>query len=410
MNRPWRILFIVTMCISACGPAHKPKLKSIPMQMQMSRSALVRLDGNDIPLFEDPGQSRGLAQSIEYSLQYLRRLPPDKMFHFGENDSYSAAHMIRSLESFSALMAKNPSFGTLNRVLRQHYWIYQASGQNGVGDVLFTGYYEPFLEGSRRRTPEYPVPVHSRPSDLLEINLSQFDPSFKGYIIGSYNDNTLKPYPDSAQIRKNQNFNKIAPPVVWLKDQIDLFNLQLQGSGKIVLQDGSIMGLCFGGSNGRPYRSIGRLLINQGKITPAAMSMQAIRTYLQQNPEELDTIINHNPRYIFFKENATGSIGSIGQPLTPLRSIAIDHSIFPSGALAFFKTQVPDVDQNGKITKWINHGGFVLAQDAGKAIKGPGRADLFWGHGLRAEVSAGNLKNPGSLYFMVLRPGVNSLK
>ena len=170
------------------------------------------------------------------------------------------------------------------------------------------------------------------------------------------------------------------------------------------LANGEQRHILYNGSNGRPYRSIGRLLIDKGHIPPEKMSMQAIRAYLRQHPEMSRNIMDHNPRYIFFKTAQDGPLGSLGQPLTPMRSLAVDRSIMPSAALAFITTPVPKVNTHGIIERWESYNGFALAQDAGSAIKGPGRIDLFMGHGLKAEVGAGHLKHSGELYFLILKP------
>jgi membrane-bound lytic murein transglycosylase A len=134
------------------------------------------------------------------------------------------------------------------------------------------------------------------------------------------------------------------------------------------------------------------------------MSMPAIRTYLQQHPDQLADILDHNPRYIFFKKAAGGPRGALGVPLTPMRSLAVDKGLFPSAALAFFSTQFPYVNDQGVIEHWESFSSFALAQDTGSAIKGPGRIDLFVGAGYKSEVAAGHLKHPGRLHFLVLKP------
>jgi membrane-bound lytic murein transglycosylase A len=212
------------------------------------------------------------------------------------------------------------------------------------------------------------------------------------------------PYPTRGQIRRIDDFNTLAPPVAWLKDEVDLLVLQIQGSGKVQVDDGDVLHIQFETSNGQPYRSIGRRLIDQGRIAVQDMSMQAIRSYLQQHPDQLAEILDHNPRYIFFRKADGGPRGSLGVPLTPMRSLAVDHGLFPSAALAFFSTQFPHVNEKGIIEHWESYNSFALAQDAGSAIKGPGRADLFVGAGRISEVAAGHLKHPGQLHFLVLKP------
>jgi membrane-bound lytic murein transglycosylase A len=394
----WRQLFVFLCCsiIMACLPPGKP----VPPQ------PMTRLEDQAYPDFADYSNYEHLAEGIQKSLNYLRKLPPDREISYGQ-DSYRVSHLIQSLEAFSQATADHPSKDILNNRLRDLFWVYQAAGLNENRSVLFTGYYEPLLQGSLAPKRGYFVPVHSRPSDMVEIDLSLFDPALKNRrIVGQYTGTSVVPYPDRAQLRQRADLNRIAPPIVWLRDEIDLFILQIQGSGRIELDDGTLQYVRYDGSNGRPYRSVGRLLIDQGKISPEAMSMQAIRTYLQQHPQDAEAIMNHNPRYIFFKKENDGPFGALGEPLTAMRSVALDRGIFPSAALVFLTTQIPVVTQDGLIQRWDDYTGFALAQDAGNAIKGPGRIDLFWGQGLAAEIAAGHLKHKGKLYFLVLKEPV----
>jgi membrane-bound lytic murein transglycosylase A len=415
-------LIILLSLFAACtrGPVSAPAPTPIPApapipapiptpaptpEPPQPQSALTRLDRADYPPFADTNGYQDLARGIDMSLVYLRKLPPQRTFAYAA-DTYTAAHLIRSLEAFSAIIREAPTPPVLQRLLSERFRVYRAAGRSPSAKVLFTGYYEPLLKGRKTPSEAFPVPVYSRPADLVEIDLAPFASDLKGRrIVGRYADRKVVPYWDRRQIRQQSDFMRIAPPLAWLKDEIDLFNLMVQGSGKIDLENGETLQIGFDGSNGHPYRSIGRLLIDQGKITADKMSMQAIRAYLQQHPRESDAILSYNQRYIFFRRIAQGPVGSLGVALTPLRSIAVDHSIFPSGGLAFVHLPVPQVDKRGRIQHWGPMQGFALAQDAGSAITGPGRVDLFWGNGLEAEVSASHLKNEGELYFLVLDPG-----
>jgi peptidoglycan lytic transglycosylase A len=375
-----------------------------PVPPQPPPAALTRLKPADYPRFADDDGFRQLSQSIAMSLAYLRRLPPQTRIYFGA-DPYPADHLIRSLEYFDRIIQNQPSVAVLNRVIAAHFLVYRSIGRSVEKDVLFTGYYEPLLQGSLKPGPDFPVPVHSRPADLVKIDLGAFAPDLKGRsIVGQYTGQTVVPYPTRGQLLQRADFDKIAPPLVWLKDEIDLFTLQVQGSGRVVLDTGGQFNIHYDGSNGRPYRSIGRLLIDQGRIPADKMSMQAIRDYLRQNPKVARDIMNHNARYIFFKKATEGPLGALGQLLTPMRSVAVDRSILPSAALAFISLPLPRVDRSGAIEGWSPYHGFVLAQDAGGAILGPGRVDLFMGLGPAAETAASHLRHPGRLYFLVLDP------
>ena len=198
-----------------------------------------------------------------------------------------------------------------------------------------------------------------------------------------------------------------APVLAWVADPVALFFLQIQGSGKVFLDDGGVLNVHYHSSNGRPYRSIGNLLIQENKIPKALMSMQKIRAYLRAHPGEVDRIFNYNPSYVFFSLEKDGPYGAIRAKLTPGRSIAVDRGIFPMAGIGFIQSQKPVADMNGgeENLKWMPFSRFVSSQDTGGAIKGPGRADIFWGSGPYAEMAAGHLKHPGELYFLVLKPG-----
>ena len=392
-------LAVVGCWIAACVPKPLP-----PPMPPTPRAVLEQLAPGEYPHFVDDSDFHQLASSVAMSLAYLRKLPPDRPIAFGA-DTYSVAHLIRSLTVFNEIIRNRPTPEVLNQAIRMQFRVYRSTGRPKEQDVLFTGYFEPLLHGSRVASPRYPVPVHTRPSDLVEIDLGTFADDLKGRTItGKYTGRAVVPYPTRGGIRRQAGFERIAPPVVWLRDEIDLFILQIQGSGRVELEDGRQFNVLYDGSNGRPYRSIGRLLIDQGRIPAAKMSMQAIRTYLREHPRQAQEILDQNPRYIFFKRAEEGPLGALGQLLTPMRSLAVDRSLMPSAALAFIVVPMPRVNRSGIIEKWAPYHGFALSQDAGSAIKGPGRIDVYMGAGSQAATAAGHLKHSGALYFLVLNP------
>jgi membrane-bound lytic murein transglycosylase A len=180
-----------------------------------------------------------------------------------------------------------------------------------------------------------------------------------------------------------------------------VFFLHIQGSGKIVLPDGRFIQISYAQSNGRPYRSVGRYLLDHGKLSGSEMTHESIKKYLREHPEELPDILNHNESYVFFRIVEKGPVGALGLTLTAARSIATDLDLFPKGALALIRMRKPVFDEEGKIRTWESFSRFVLNQDTGGVIKGPGRVDLFCGTGSDAEKFAGSLKEKGELYFLV---------
>ncbi|MGD9236219.1 MAG: MltA domain-containing protein, partial [Desulfobacterales bacterium] len=318
---------------------------------------------------------------------------------------YDAVYLKKSLQHFLDFIQTRPSDKELEKFIRTHYIVYQSIGRDQKGEVLFTGYYEPHLRGRLDKNAEYPYPIYALPTDLMKIDLSPFSEKYKGQsIVGRYTDQTVVPYFDRREIEEENALVGRAEALAWVKDPVDVFFLQIQGSGKIFLDTGEVINVHYHGSNGRPYRSIGKLLIEDQKIPREEMSMQRIRSYLQAHPEEMASVFNYNPSYVFFKIEPEGPLGSINVLLTPGRSVALDRRIFPHAALVFIQTQKPVLNSAGQIDRWVDFRRFVLNQDTGGAIRGPGRADLFWGNGPYAEMAAGHMAHVGELYFLILKP------
>ena len=389
-------LFLL-LCLAGCEPTVKT---APPPAAQPAPVRLLTLE--ELPLFSDDSDLAALDEAIQHSLTYLRRLPPERVFSLGA-EMLSAEMILRALVKFDAFLQTAPSTVQLNDFVRAHYRAYRAVGTLEKEAVLFTGYYEPIIAGSRTPSADCGVPVLGRPDDLVTIDLERFAARFKGEILtGRLEGDRLVPYFERREISDPKLFGTRAKPIAWVADPLDLFFLQVQGSGQIALQDGSRLRVQYHGTNGHPYRSIGRHLIETGKIPREEMSMQRIRSYLQAHPEELQAVLNHNPSFVFFKIAEDGPLGALNVPLTPGRSIALDRRVFPPAALCFIQSQKPVTDGTGQIVDWRPFSRFVLNQDTGGAIQGPGRADLFWGSGAIAEISAGHQQHPGSLLFLVL--------
>jgi membrane-bound lytic murein transglycosylase A len=375
-----------------------------PIKKPMEELALVRTSVFSYPTFTDDLEFDGLEYSILQSMAYLQKVPADRIYQFGP-DHFDAAHLIQSLEQFLDFIRTNPSDRDLKKFIRDNYLVYRSVGRDQEGEVLFTGYYEPHLNGRLQPDDEFRFPIYGLPNDLIKINLSAFDQKYDGEsIIGRYTGETVVPYYDRQEIDEENVLADKAVPLVWVKDPVDVFFLHIQGSGKIFLDTGEVINVHYNGSNGRPYRSIGQLLIDEQKIPQEEMSMQKIRSYLHEHPEEMAPVLNHNPSYVFFKLEPEGPLGYLNVLLTPGRSLALDRRIFPPAALAFIQTKKPVVDGTGRIDSWVDCSRFVLNQDTGGAIRGPGRADLFWGSGPYAEIAAGHLAHTGKLFFLILKP------
>ena len=373
---------------------------------EIKETALIRIDSSAYPDFFDDMDYDGLENCILESISYLNRVSPTLKFRFGQ-DIFNTPHMIKSLEHFLNFIRTKPLKDDLIQYIEKNYLIYTTVGSDTPGQVLFTGYYEPVLEGSLKKDSTYKFPIYTRPDDLTTVDLSLFSPQFEGEtIIGRYTNQRVVPYYDRKEIENEGLLEGKVQEIAWLKDRIDLFFLQIQGSGQICLDNGKTIDVHYHATNGQPYRSIGKLLVDQGKIPLEEISMQKIRDYLRHHPEEIETVLNFNPSYVFFKVEKNGPFGSLEAKLTPGRSIALDSRLFPPAGLAFIETKKPLINADATIQKWMSFSRFVLNQDTGGAIRGPARADLFWGNGPYAEIAAGHMQEFGTLYFLILKPDI----
>lgn len=264
----------------------------------------------------------------------------------------------------------------------------------GTGDGLFTGYFEPEIRGSRTRGGAYQTPVYGLPPDLVRADLGRFIPKLKGeHISGKVEGNALVPYASRAQINATGLANTRV--LFYTDDAVAFFFLQIQGSGRVVFDDGTSARIGYAGENGRPYMAIGRTLIAEGALTKETVSLQTIRAWLLANPARARAVMEGNESYIFFRETplgdtALGSTGSMGVALTPLASLAVDQRIHALGAPLYFAAQGPDPVH-----------GLVVAQDIGGAIRGAVRGDIFFGFGPEAEHRAGAMKASGQLFVLL---------
>ncbi|MCJ7686751.1 MAG: MltA domain-containing protein, partial [Desulfobacteraceae bacterium] len=300
---------------------------------------------------------------------------------------------------------ENPDPAQLNKEVKKHFLVYRAAGRVGNRKVLFTGYYEPIYEGSLTRDPVYRCPIYRKPKDLIQIDLSLFKEKLAGEsIVARIEGKEVLPYFSRKQIEGEDALTGRGLEIAWLKNPLDVAFLHIQGSGRLRLPDDSTISVGYQAANGRPYRSIGRYLLDRGLLNREEVSMQSIRAYLTKHPGILQEVLNHNPSYVFFRRIENGPFGNINVPLTAGRSVALDSRLFPKGALCFVSSEKPVVNERNKITEWTKFSRFFLNQDTGGAIKGSGRADIFWGSGAHAELAAGHMKQEGDLFVLIKKP------
>ena len=303
---------------------------------------------------------------------------------------------------WSAVCAAGASVGpraraeTVRRYFRENFEPFKVINADESRIGLVTGYYEPLLRGSRVRTATFKFPVYGQPQDLVSVELSDVYPDLKfkrlrGRVVG----NKLMPYFDRGEIESGGAPLK-GLELAWVDDAVELFFLQIQGSGQVLLPDGSRMRIGYADQNGHPFRSLGGALIRRNQIKPEHASMQGIKDWARRNPSKLQQFMNINPSYVFFKElpgDLSGPIGTLGVPLTRERSIAVDQRVVPLGVPVFLATTFPNTKTE------LNR--LMVAQDTGGAIYGAVRADFYWGFGDAAGAEAGKMKQQGRMWVLL---------
>jgi membrane-bound lytic murein transglycosylase A len=361
-----------------------------------------------LPAFEDLKDKKGLQKAISASLEYLEGHKDEKQIPWG-NKSITIGTLKKTLRAFSGLLDQNFPQEDLQREIGRLFTVYRIigdkKGKGPVGPFLVTGYFQPELAASLKADEEFSYPIYEIPLDLIRIALHDFDSSLpRETLYGRVSGQSLIPYYTRADIDNGRKL-KCAGVLAWLRSPVDGLLLHIQGSGVLRFQDESRRYIHYASSNGYPYYSIGQWLIDKGLLYKDQADWPGIRAWAQKNPEEFRKAFDANPRYIFFRWEKEGPIGTLGEVLTPMRSVALDHKIYPPGALCFLQVPMPVNLSIHRGAAWIFQG-FVCNQDTGSAIKGPHRLDLYCGEGDEAGYLAGRLKAPGSLYLLLLRDAV----
>lgn len=287
------------------------------------------------------------------------------------------------------------------KAIRRYFEAYfvpnQMRAPDGADTGLITGYYEPMLRGSRKRGGAFQTPLYRVPEDLVTVDLAGVYPSLKnmrlrGRLVGK----TVVPYSTRAEIERAPLSGK---ELVWVDDPVEAFFLEVQGSGRVrIAETGETVRIAFADQNGHPYKVIGRWLVEQDELPADGVSAQSIKAWIAANPARRQELLNVNPSYIFFREerlpdSSVGPKGALGVPLSPARSVAVDPAFVPLGAPLFLSTTHP---ADGAPVQRL-----MLAQDTGGAIRGPVRADFFFGFGGDAADHAGRMKQSGSVWVLL---------
>jgi membrane-bound lytic murein transglycosylase A len=316
-----------------------------------------------------------------------------------------------------ALAQQLPPGASVRKFLEAHFLPYRVANADGSVQGLATGYYEPLLRGSRRKEGPYRYPLYAAPEDLLIVDLAEINPELKHLRLrGRLDGRRVVPYYPRAEIERGLPA-MAGRELLWVDDPVDLFFLQIQGSGRVRLDTGELVRVGYADQNGQPYKSIGRYLIEQGELKLEQASMPGIKAWAAANPAKLEALLNQNPSYVFFRElpkaegvqgsaaagavttgdpaTAGSPVGALGVALTPERSIAVDPRHIPLGAPVFLATTWPNSSQPLQR--------LVLAQDTGGAIRGAVRADYFWGFGDAAGAQAGRMRQSARMWVLLPR-------
>ncbi|PSB08296.1 murein transglycosylase [filamentous cyanobacterium CCP1] len=343
--------------------------------------------GLDDQLWEANGDRAALLTAIEHSLAYLQTAEAAAAYEQYPVSGITRGRVRRSLERFRQLLVDCRSAAELRTAVLQEFELYQSVGSDGQGTVDFTGYFEPVYQASRTPTAEYRYPLYRIPPDL---------------------EQWARPHPSRRQLEGEDGLRGTQGrlqglELVWLRDRLEAYLVQVQGSARLQLTDGSMMSIGYAGRTDYPYVSIGRELVNDGKFREEELTLPMVIEYFQANPAALNTYLPRNDRFVFFRETTgTPATGSLSVPVTAERSIATDKTLLPPGALALIHTQIPYPDASGTlIPRLVSR--YVLDQDTGGAIRGAGRVDIFMGTGELAGDRAGLINTPGELYYLLLK-------
>jgi membrane-bound lytic murein transglycosylase A len=341
--------------------------------------------GSQLGDFSTLVDRRTLLTAVDHSLRYLQTERAIAGYRQSRS-GISRERVYQSLKRFRQLLVTLPSAAALQAAIEREFVVHQAAGNDGQGTVVFTGYFEPVYTASRIPTAEFRYPLFRVPPNLARWS---------------------KPHPTRLQLEGADGLQRDSRlkglELVWLRDRLEAFLIQVQGSARLQLTDGSVMTVGHAGTTDYPYTGIGRELVKAGKFKLEDLTLPRLLQYLADNPADRDVYLPRNNRFVFFRPTGgAAATGSIGVPVTAERSIATDKTLFPPGAIALIQTQIPYVNAAGQLeNRTVRR--YVLDQDTGGAIKGAGRVDLFMGTGKQAGDRAGLINATGQLYYLLLK-------
>lgn len=382
-------LTVNCFCLSLAVAEVAPLQVVNSSQLEVNRDRSAKL-GRDDRIWGENGKSgdrQSLLAAIDYSLRYLDKPIAEAAYQRYPLPGITRDRVRRSLQRFRQLVLTSTSPSQLQQSVKQEFIFYRATGKDGQGTVAFTGYFEPVYPASRTATEDYRYPLYQLP------------PNFTAW---------SKPHPTRLELEgedglQGRQGRLRGLELVWLRDRFQAFLVHVQGSARLQLTDGDVMTVGFAGKTNHPYTGVGRELVKDGKLNLEELTLSRLIEYFQACPAEMNRYLPRNQSFVFFREtNGAAATGSLGVPVTAERSIATDKSLMPPGALALINTKIPYVNQTGQL-ELSEVSRFVLDQDTGSAIKGPGRVDIFMGTGKLAGERAGLINATGELYYLLLK-------
>jgi len=399
------IIVALAVALAACSmPGNLRKNAAGPV------TAVRAVPSAELPDFIDNGTRMLLMKGAALNAAYFDSRDSGPVYDFaGRTVDFKTLRA--SNAEFRRLLEKAGTPEELASAVKREFDVYRMTGQDGNGTVVFSSYYEPTLDASLVKTDKYPYPIYARPSDLVTASLGVFDEKYKGVNISGRVDGggRLVPYYTRDQIDFQGALEGKGLELAWLGSRIDAMDLHVQGSGRLQLTDGRQIKALFAATNGLKFKGWQTYMKEKKMLGDIPVNLKNCTAYLSEHPEKLREVMSADARYGFFtlediKDPDEGPNGTYGLPLTGWRSVAVDNSLVPMGALGFLKvSEFPDVTEDGVLKGTKPDARFVFCQDTGGAIKGPGRIDFFAGNGIKAKTFAFRVWNKGEMYLLVLK-------
>ena len=389
----------------ACAAAAQPPAVAISTPSYVPSVRLLSED--ELPRFEESFKSKaGLVKAARKAIKYLESLPPSRTIRVADRD-YGPAQFIDGAKTIVELAQKSKAADEFDAKVRENFDVFQSSGLDGKGRVVFSSYYQPMLKASLKKAAGYPYPLYRRPKDMVEVDLAAFGKANgETSWLGRLDKNgKVVPYYTREDIDRRAALAGKGLEIAWLKDRFDALDLHIQGSAILKLTSGKEVLAKYAGNNSRAYNSVGLTLVKAGVFARDEITHDKLRDYLHKNPDAESWILSSNPRYVFFELAALPEdgepFGATEQSLVPARAIAIDPAFLPLGGLYFFSTTSPQTDKDGRLLGMSENTRFAFGLDTGGAIKSPGRVDIYAGHGAQAAATARGQWADGKLYLLV---------